>query len=149
MGREMKTQIASDKKTRGKLLICDLPTTLTALFDAIEMYLSKGHTGKSKEQELLEARELSNFVAVVKAKVAGPLRQETGEIHRRITAIKRPGNRGQAYNRDREGKGVSSAFQRAGVIGSTQLQKLPKPAVDCLNPSKAGWSWGCISAVGF
>jgi len=40
------------------------------VFDAIEMYLSKGHTGKSKEQELLEARELSNFVAVVKAKVA-------------------------------------------------------------------------------
>ena len=65
-----KTQIAPDKKTPGKLLICDLPATLTAVFDAIEMYLSKGHIGKSKEQELIEARELSNFVAVVKAKVA-------------------------------------------------------------------------------
>ena len=70
MGREIKTQVAPDKKTPGKLLICDLPTTLTAVFDAIEMYLSKGYTGKSKEQELIEARELSNFVAVVKAKVA-------------------------------------------------------------------------------
>ena len=22
-----------------------------------------------------------------------------------------------------------------------------RPAVDCLNLSKAGWSWGCVSAV--
>ena len=103
--------------TPGKLLICDLPTTLTAVFDAIEMYLAKGHIGKSKEQELIEARELSNFVAVVKAKVAeDPFQPEIGEIHPRITAIKRPGKRGQAYNRDREGKGVSSATQCAGII---------------------------------
>lgn len=69
-GREIKTQIAPDKSNPGKLLICDLPTTLTALFDAIEMYLQKGHIGKSKEQELIEARELNNFVAVLKAKVS-------------------------------------------------------------------------------
>lgn len=46
-----------------------MPTTLTPLFDAIEMYLQKGHIGKSKAQELIEARELNNFVAVLKAKV--------------------------------------------------------------------------------
>ncbi len=69
-GREIKTTIAAAKKPRGKLFICDMPTTLTPLYDAIEMYLQKGHTGKSKEQELIEARELNNFVAVLKAKVA-------------------------------------------------------------------------------
>jgi hypothetical protein len=68
-GREIKTAIAPHKSQPGKLLVCDLPTTLTPLYDAIEMYLQKGYTGKSKEQELIEARELNNFVAVLKAKV--------------------------------------------------------------------------------
>ena len=69
-GREIKTAIAAAKGHPDKLLICDMPTTLTPLYDAIEMYLHKGHTGKSKEQELIEARELNNFVAVLKAKVS-------------------------------------------------------------------------------
>jgi hypothetical protein len=69
-GREIKATIAADNNQPGKLLICDLPTTLTPLYDAIEMYLQKGHTGKSKEQELIEARELNNFLAVLKAKVS-------------------------------------------------------------------------------
>ena len=69
-GREIKTAVAPDKNEPGKLLICDVPTTLTPLFDAIELYLQKGHIGKSDEQELIEARELHNFLAVLKAKVA-------------------------------------------------------------------------------
>jgi len=68
-GREIKTMIVADKTKPEKLIICDMPTTLTPLYDAIEMYLQKGHTGKSKEQELIEARELNNFVAVLKAKM--------------------------------------------------------------------------------
>lgn len=47
-----------------------MPTTLTPLYDAIELYLQKGHFGKSEEQKLIEARELNNFLAVLKAKVA-------------------------------------------------------------------------------
>lgn len=69
-GRGIRTVIAPDKNEPGRLLICDLPTTLTALFDAIEMYLQKGHVGKSNEQKLIEARELNNFLAVLKAKVS-------------------------------------------------------------------------------
>ena len=68
-GREIKTAIAPDKNQPGKLLICDVPTTLTPLYDAIELYLQKGHFGKSAEQKLIEARELNNFLAVLKTKV--------------------------------------------------------------------------------
>jgi Predicted nucleotide-binding protein containing TIR-like domain len=68
-GREIKTQIAADKEEPAKLLICDVPTTLTPLYDAIELYLQKGHLGKSNEQKLIEARELNNFLAVLKTKV--------------------------------------------------------------------------------
>jgi len=69
-GRGIRLTIAPDKQQPGKLLICDMPTTLTPLFDAIELYLQKGHVGKSEEQKLIEARELNNFLAVLKAKVA-------------------------------------------------------------------------------
>lgn len=68
-GRKIETQIAADKNQPGKLLICDLPTTLTPLYDAIDLYLQKGHVGKAEEQKLIEARELNNFLAVLKAKV--------------------------------------------------------------------------------
>ena len=69
-GRPIETRIAPEKNKKGKLLICDMPTTLTPLYDAIELYLQKGHVGKSEEQELIEARELNNFLAVLKAKVS-------------------------------------------------------------------------------
>lgn len=68
-GRGIRLTIAPDKKQPGKLLICDMPTTLTPLYDAIELYLQKGHIGKSGEQKLIEARELNNFLAVLKVKV--------------------------------------------------------------------------------
>jgi hypothetical protein len=69
VGRPISLAVKPDPKQRGKLLICDMPTTLTPLYDAIEMYLQKGHIGKSKAQELIEARELNNFMAVLRAKV--------------------------------------------------------------------------------
>lgn len=69
-GRPIETTIAADKENPRKLLICDLPTSLTPLYDAIEMYLQKGHLGKSKEQELIETREMHNFVRVLETKIS-------------------------------------------------------------------------------
>lgn len=43
----------------------DLPTTLDGIDKAIDMYLRRGHIGKTEEQQLLEKRELSNFRRVL------------------------------------------------------------------------------------
>lgn len=48
------------------LMLSDMPTTLSGIDKAIEMYLRKGHIGKSNEQQLLEDRELRNFETVLK-----------------------------------------------------------------------------------
>jgi hypothetical protein len=40
------------------LKINDMPTTLNGIDRAIEMYIRKGHIGKTEEQQLLEDREL-------------------------------------------------------------------------------------------
>ena len=69
-GRGVIAEVAADKTQAGKLLICDMPTTLAPLHDAIALYLQKGHVGKSEEQKLIEARELNNFLAVLKAQVS-------------------------------------------------------------------------------
>ena len=47
-------------------MVSDMPTTLSGIDKAIEMYLRKGHIGKSNEQQLLEDRELRNFETVLK-----------------------------------------------------------------------------------
>ncbi|GHT35070.1 hypothetical protein FACS189434_12300 [Bacteroidia bacterium] len=52
--------------TNNLLLLSDMPTTLSGIDKAIEMYLRKGHIGKSTEQKLLEERELHNFQTVLK-----------------------------------------------------------------------------------
>ena len=52
--------------TNNILLLSDMPTTLNGIDKAIEMYLRKGHIGKSNEQQLLEDRELRNFGSVLK-----------------------------------------------------------------------------------
>lgn len=46
-------------------LLSDMPTTLRSMDIAIEMYMRKGHVGKSIEQTLLEDRELRNFGMVL------------------------------------------------------------------------------------
>lgn len=51
-------------------ILSDMPTTLSSLDKAIEMYLRKGHIGKTKEQQLLEDRELLNFEKVLRALIA-------------------------------------------------------------------------------
>jgi hypothetical protein len=43
------------------LRIFDMPTTLNGIDKAIEMFMRKGHIGKSTQQKLLEERELRNF----------------------------------------------------------------------------------------
>lgn len=43
----------------------DLPTTLDGIDKAIDMYLRRGHIGKTIEQQLLEDRELTNFRRVL------------------------------------------------------------------------------------
>lgn len=45
----------------GFLKMYDMPTTLTGIDKAIQLYMRKGHIGKSPEQILLERRELDNF----------------------------------------------------------------------------------------
>ena len=51
----------------SKAILSDMPTTLNGLDKAIEMYLRKGHIGKSNEQNLLENRELRNFEKVLRS----------------------------------------------------------------------------------
>lgn len=48
------------------LKIYDLPPTLNGIDRAIELYMRKGHIGKTGEQQLLEDRELRNFTRVLK-----------------------------------------------------------------------------------
>jgi len=43
------------------LKIYDMPTTLNGIDKAIELFMRKGHIGKSTQQKLLEERELRNF----------------------------------------------------------------------------------------
>ncbi len=49
----------------SQAILSDMPTTLNGLDKAIEMYLRKGHIGKSNEQKLLEEKELRNFEKVL------------------------------------------------------------------------------------
>jgi len=51
---------------KSEAILSDMPTTLNGLDKAIEMYLRKGHVGKSNEQKLLEDRELRNFEKVLR-----------------------------------------------------------------------------------
>jgi hypothetical protein len=66
-GRGIRTRIASHPEEANKLIICDIPTTLTAVYDSIEMYLPQGHT--ESEFELIELREIHNFRTVLERKV--------------------------------------------------------------------------------
>jgi hypothetical protein len=52
------------------LKIYDMPTTLNGIDRAIEMYMRKGHIGKTEDQQLLEDRELRNFSRVLQLMIA-------------------------------------------------------------------------------
>ncbi|KFF11058.1 hypothetical protein IW15_18035 [Chryseobacterium soli] len=61
-GRAYPIYIQFDEENNGKTLILfDMPTTIGGIDKAIEMYMRKGHIGKTEQQQLLEDRELRNF----------------------------------------------------------------------------------------
>lgn len=57
------TSLDTDDDT---IVIADMPTILYGIDKAIDMYFRVGHIGKTKEQQLTEDREMSNFVRVLK-----------------------------------------------------------------------------------
>jgi hypothetical protein len=63
-GRQYPLYVAIDTEN-NLLVLSDMPTTLSGIDKAIDMYLRKGHIGKSPEQQLLEDRELRTFQTVL------------------------------------------------------------------------------------
>ncbi|MEZ4934401.1 MAG: STING domain-containing protein [Saprospiraceae bacterium] len=59
--RNFPVYVTYDESNLDKLSLYDMPTTLNGIDKAIEMYLRKGHIGKTPQQELLEEMELRNF----------------------------------------------------------------------------------------
>ncbi len=53
--------VTYDKEYKDILKLYDMPTTLGGIDKAIELYMRKGHIGKTSQQKLLEERELRNF----------------------------------------------------------------------------------------
>ena len=53
-------QFDEDNSSETAILF-DMPTTLVSIDKAIELYMQKGHIGKTSRQQLLEDRELQNF----------------------------------------------------------------------------------------
>ncbi len=53
--------VTYDKNIKDVLKLYDMPTTLGGIDKAIELYMRKGHIGKTSQQKLLEERELRNF----------------------------------------------------------------------------------------
>lgn len=50
-----------EESSEDRAVLYDMPTTLGGIDKAIEMYMKKGHIGKTAQQQLLEERELRNF----------------------------------------------------------------------------------------
>lgn len=70
-----------DERNAPNAILYDMPSTLTGVFDAIEMLLQKGFQGRTKLQELLEQRELNNFKRVLQIQIdQSPFAQEIVEI---------------------------------------------------------------------
>ena len=67
-GRAIRTRAKEDSANPNKLIICDIPTTLSAVFDAIVMYLHVNQT-ETKEFKLIERREINNFTNVIEQKI--------------------------------------------------------------------------------
>lgn len=60
-GRNFPVFVTYDQSESSVLRLYDMPTTLSGIDKAIEMYMQKGHIGKTEQQKLLEERELRNF----------------------------------------------------------------------------------------
>ncbi len=70
-----------EKSGADKVIMYDMPTTLSSVDDAIEMILQKGFKGRTKLQEILEQRELNNFRRVLQIQIdSSPFAKSTVEI---------------------------------------------------------------------
>jgi hypothetical protein len=61
LSRSFPVYVTYDNSEDSLLKLYDMPTTLNGIDKAIEMYMQKGHIGKTAQQTLLEERELRNF----------------------------------------------------------------------------------------
>lgn len=59
--RNFPVYVTYNSKNKNKLCLYDMPTTLNGIDKAIELFLKKGHIGKTQNQTLLEEMELNNF----------------------------------------------------------------------------------------
>ena len=59
-----------DDSIEETLQLYDMPTTIGGIDKAIEMYMRKGHIGKTEQQKLLEERELRNFQTTLENLIA-------------------------------------------------------------------------------
>lgn len=55
----------SKDNAKDEVIIADMPTILSGIDKAIDMYFRVGHIGKTNEQQLTEERELNNFTRVL------------------------------------------------------------------------------------
>lgn len=55
----------SEGNVKDEAIIADMPTILSGIDKAIDMYFRVGHIGKTQEQQLTEERELNNFTRVL------------------------------------------------------------------------------------
>ena len=73
--------IKVDPLEPSRVLMCDMPSTLVALGDAIEMFLNNGFMGRTKLQEIIEQRELNNFKRVLQMQIdRSPFAQRSVKI---------------------------------------------------------------------
>lgn len=66
VSRHFPVFVTYDDDNTDLLKLYDMPTTLGGIDKAIEMYMRKGHIGKTSQQTLLEERELRNFQTTLK-----------------------------------------------------------------------------------
>lgn len=59
-----------DDSSEETLQLYDMPTTIGGIDKAIEMFMRKGHIGKTEQQKLLEERELRNFQTTLENLIA-------------------------------------------------------------------------------
>jgi hypothetical protein len=79
--RPYPTWFQYDKSKAPNAIMYDMPSTLTGVDEAIALILRKGHTGRTKLQEIIEQRELNNFKRVLQIQIdASPYAKEVVEI---------------------------------------------------------------------
>ncbi len=79
--RPYPTWFQYDKANAPTAIMYDMPSTLTGVDEAISLILRKGHTGRTKLQEIIEQRELNNFKRVLQIQIdASPYAKKVVEI---------------------------------------------------------------------